>query len=384
MSQPAKWWPDPYGRFEQRYFDGEAWTAHVISGGEQTIDPLGTTVSVPFAAPTSDPIAGLAGSTGSGSAASPTSPAAGVPIREFLDGVGPEARTRSAVHLSIALAGVGGVVAAAGVGIAILGDSDSSRPRNLAAAIVILALAYAIRLGVKSQAEARSAAVGAAAVGIPALAAAITNTGDGGGTAVLAALLFIVAWAAPGMRGRPLLLGEGAVSLVLALTTFDNTSTTVNTGLFNFGPTNVIGGKSWMFVIAAVALLALVWWLDAQGYHGVGTSLVVAAVLSTAFAVLKVVENLSSTSSALLLAVAGLAVAVVGDHGQRRASTWFGVAVAAIGTVAAFISALEPSSTGDTATSLIFAGLALVVVPLAVKAIRASRSRASGESVAPL
>lgn len=382
MSQPAKWWPDPYGRFEQRYFDGEAWTAHVISGGEQTVDPLGTTVSVPFAAPTSDPIAGLAGSTGSGSAASPTSPAAGVPIREFLDGIGPEARTRSAVHLSIALAGVGGVVAAAGVGIAILGDSDSSRPRNLTAAIVILALAYAIRLGVKSQAEARSAAVGAAAVGIPALAAAITNTGNGGGTAVLAALLFIVAWAAPGMRGRPLLLGEGAVSLVLALTTVDSTETTVNTGLFDFGRTNVIGGKSWMFVIAAVALLALVWWLDAQGYHGVGTSLVVAAVLSTAFAVLKVVENLSSTSSALLLAVAGLAVAVVGDHGQRRASTWFGVAVAAIGTVAAFISALAPSSTGDTATSLIFAGLALVVVPLAVKAI--SASRASGGSVAPL
>ena len=93
----------------------------------------------------------------------------------------------------------------------------------------------------------------------------------------------------------------------------------------------MIGGKSWMFVIAAVALLALVWWLDSQGYHGVGTSLVVAAVLSTVFAVLKVIENLSSTSSALLLAVAGLAVAVVGDHGQRRASTWFGVAVAASG-----------------------------------------------------
>ncbi len=380
MSQPAKWWPDPYGRFEQRYFDGEAWTAHVISGGEQTVDPLGTTVSVPFSAPTSDPITGPAGSEGA-AAATTTSPAAGVPIRRFLDGLGTEACTRSAVHLSIALAGVGGVVAAVGVGVAILGDSDSSRPRNLTAAIVILVLAYAIRLGVKSQPEARSAAVGAAAVGIPALAAAITNIGDGGGTAVLAALLLIAAWAAPGMRGRPLLLGEGAVSFVLALTTLDSTETTVNTGLFNFGPTNVIGGKSWMFVIAAVALLALVWWLDAQGYHGVGTSLVVAAVLSTAFAVLKVVENLSSTSSALLLAVAGLAVAVVGDHGQRRASTWFGVAVAAIGTVAAFISALEPSSTGDTATSLIFAGLALVVIPLAVKAIRASR--ASGGSVAP-
>ncbi|MEO8265824.1 MAG: DUF2510 domain-containing protein [Ilumatobacteraceae bacterium] len=379
MSQPAKWWPDPYGRFEQRYFDGEAWTAHVISSGKQTVDPLGTTVSVPFAAPTSDPIAGPAGAETS---ATTPSPVAGVPIRQFLDGLGAEARTRSAVHLSIALAGVGGVVAAAGIGLAILGDSGSSRSRNLTAAIVIMALAYAIRLGVKSQPEARSAAVGAAAVGIPALAVAITNTADGGGTAVLAAVFLIAAWAAPGMRGRPLLLGEGAASFVLALSTFDSTDTTVNTGLFNFGPTNVVGGKSWMFVIAAVLLLALVWWLDAQGYHGVGTSLVVAAVLSTAFAVLKVVENLSSTSSALLLAVAGLAVAVVGDHGQRRASTWFGVAVAAIGTVAAFVSALEPSSTGDIATSLILAGLAMVVVPLAVKAVRASR--ASGGSVAPL
>jgi hypothetical protein len=193
-------------------------------------------------------------------------------------------------------------------------------------------------------------------------------------------VFFIAAWAAPGMRGRPLLLGEAAVSVVLALSTVSSDSQD-STTLFDLGPANVIGGKSWMFVIAAVALLALVWWLDAQGYHGVGTSLVVAAVLSTAFAVLKVVENLSSTSSALLLTVAGLAVAVVGDHGQRRASTWFGVAVAAIGIVAAFISALEPSSTGDTATSLIFAGLALIVVPLAVKAIRASR--ASGGSVAP-
>ena len=97
---------------------------------------------------------------------------------------------------------------------------------------------------------------------------------------------------------------------------------------------------------------------------------------------LKVVETLGSTGAALLIALTGLAVAIVGDHGQRRASTWFGVAVAAIGTVAAFISALEPSSAGDAATSLIFAGLALVVVPLAVKAIRASR--ASGGSVAPL
>ena len=379
MSQPAKWWPDPYGRFEQRYFDGENWTAHVISHGEQAVDPLGSTVSVPFAAPTSDPIDGTA--TTAATATATTTATSAAQMRQFLDGLGAEALTRPPVHLSIALAGVGGVVVAVGIGLAILGDSGSSRPRNLIAAIVIVGLAYAIRLGVKSQAEARSAAVGMVAAGLPSLAAAITNRSDGGGTAILAAALLVVAWAAPGMRGRPLLLGEGAVAFVLALSTTSSDTSSINTGVFNFGPANVIGGKSWMFVIAAMALLALVWWLDAQGYHGVGTNLVVAAILSTAFAVLKVVEDLTSTSGALMLAVAGLAVAVVGDHGQRRASTWFGVAVGAIGTVAAFTSALTPSSTGDIATTLIFAGLALVIAPLLVKAIRASR--ASDGSVAP-
>jgi Protein of unknown function (DUF2510) len=40
MSQPAGWLPDPYGRFAQRYWDGNAFTNRV-----------GTTVSVPFATP---------------------------------------------------------------------------------------------------------------------------------------------------------------------------------------------------------------------------------------------------------------------------------------------------------------------------------------------
>lgn len=368
MSQPAKWWPDPYGRFQQRYFDGSNWTAHVInSGGEQTIDPLGTTVAVPFSTPTSSPMADA-------SAVTPTTPAGTASsLRGFLDGLGPETRTRPSVHLSIALAGAGGAAAASGLAVAIIGDSNSSKPRNVVAAATVVVIAYVLRLGVKSQPEMRSAAVGAAAVGIPGLAAATTNVGDGGGTLVLAAVLLIAAWALPGMRGRPLLLGAGAVALVLALTTFGN-NTADGTEVFDLGPADVIGGEAWLFVIVAVAFLAMVWWLDENGFHGVGTSLVVAAILATAFGVLKVVQDLGSTGAALLLAAAGLAVAVVGDHGQRRATTWFGVAVAAVATIAAFFSALEPSSTGGTASTLIFSGLALAAVPALWKAIRASRT----------
>lgn len=368
MSQPARWWPDPYGRFQQRYFDGSLWTAHVIdTNGMQTVDRLGTTVSVPFVTPTDSPLTEPL--TEPHAAAAATTSAATHSLTAYLGELGPDARNRAGVRLTIALAGVGGVAVAAGIASALIGDNADGRPRKIAAAAVVVAIAYALRLGVKSQPELRAAAVGAAAVGIPGLAAAITNGDHIGAALVLAAALLIAAWALPGMRGRPLLLGAGAVALVLALTTFSN-STSGDTQLFNLGVADFIGGKSWLFVIAAVVLLGQVWWLDAHGYYGLGTSLIVAALLATALAVFKVVESLGSTGAALLIAFTGLAVAIVGDHGQRRASTWFGVAVAAIGTVAVFASSLKPSSAGDIATTLILSGAALVVIPLVVKRMR--------------
>ena len=36
---PAAWHPDPYGRHQQRYWDGNRWTEHVASGGQQGVDP---------------------------------------------------------------------------------------------------------------------------------------------------------------------------------------------------------------------------------------------------------------------------------------------------------------------------------------------------------
>jgi len=40
MSTPAAWHPDPTGRHELRYWDGNAWTAHVSNRGVQGTDPL--------------------------------------------------------------------------------------------------------------------------------------------------------------------------------------------------------------------------------------------------------------------------------------------------------------------------------------------------------
>ena len=36
---PAGWYPDPSGRFEMRYWDGNGWTEHVARGGQQFTDP---------------------------------------------------------------------------------------------------------------------------------------------------------------------------------------------------------------------------------------------------------------------------------------------------------------------------------------------------------
>jgi hypothetical protein len=34
------WYPDPTGRHEWRYFDGQVWTAHVADQGQASLDPI--------------------------------------------------------------------------------------------------------------------------------------------------------------------------------------------------------------------------------------------------------------------------------------------------------------------------------------------------------
>jgi hypothetical protein len=47
------WYPDPAGRHEQRWYDGTAWTDHVVDGGARAEDPLAPRAapSGPMAAP---------------------------------------------------------------------------------------------------------------------------------------------------------------------------------------------------------------------------------------------------------------------------------------------------------------------------------------------
>jgi hypothetical protein len=51
MTQPPGWFPDPFGRYQQRYHDGTAWTAHVVGPDGPVVDPLGASTVVPFVLP---------------------------------------------------------------------------------------------------------------------------------------------------------------------------------------------------------------------------------------------------------------------------------------------------------------------------------------------
>ncbi|HLF40155.1 MAG TPA: phospholipid scramblase-related protein [Acidimicrobiia bacterium] len=50
MATEANWYPDPSGRHELRYWDGQRWTEHVSSHGRQSTDPQVVAESIPTVA----------------------------------------------------------------------------------------------------------------------------------------------------------------------------------------------------------------------------------------------------------------------------------------------------------------------------------------------
>ena len=80
------WFPDPRGRFEQRYWDGAKWTAHVARAGATMVDPDGIaagparTAARGFAAPDAAANAGNAAGNGGGNAGNAGGNAANVGV----------------------------------------------------------------------------------------------------------------------------------------------------------------------------------------------------------------------------------------------------------------------------------------------------------------
>ncbi len=401
MSQvPAGWHHDPYGRFQYRYWDGESWTEHVSTGGQQQVDPLGASTVIPFAIPDSA-IAGAdaspadlvdepaeAGSGGSG-------------LTSFLDGLGPDTRERPTPLLRSASSGIGGAILAAGA-LVLAAPDDDPRAVVIIVSALLLAAALTIRLGAKV-AEMQAAATGIAAVAIPTFAVAVTIS-DGSSdflTGALLTVLYFAAWALPGFRGRNLFLGLAALALLGtfgALTSDDDGMADRCAGYLDDGDwdrydeecgdyyyegnsflpgdlTDNIGTQGAIYLLGAGAFLGGTWYLDRRGYRGAGTALAAAGLFAAFTGTLLLIDEFGETWGPLLMIAVGVIVSIVGSHGSRRATTWWGAVLAAAGIVALVITEMEPSSVDAVGGSLLIAGAVLVIAPMLATGLRRLREQ---------
>lgn len=371
MSQAEGWFADPYGRFEHRFYDGLRWTAHVSTGGNAQIDPAGFTPSAPASPP---PPAGSAGVVPppapvlTGTEPTPPAAAAGPSLRERLDQLGPDAKERPAASLHTALAGAGGAFVGAGVILACIGQSFS-RGRAFVAGLLAVGGGVAIRMLLPKHLELGAAAVGLGAVGIAAIAGATVGDSVSALPFVVATLLYLAAWVAPGFRGRPLMVGLGAFSVVLTLaaaTTSDGAfcdeySCSTEDVLFE-----QLQRAGVAFLVSAALLLGLVWLSDRHGFRGIGTGLAASALLAAAIGTGATMSNLGGVGGGILIALVGLIICAVGSHGARRATTWYGATTAANGIVALMVGMFTPESTGDSGALLVVGGLLLIGIPIAI------------------
>ena len=145
MSQvPAGWFDDPYGRFQQRYWDGARWTEHVATEGRAMVDPMGAVAVVPFATPSSafDPEAAQSASVAeAGTAGDDASTRPGAIA--LLDRLGEPARERTRPSLRAAVSGLGGAVLAIGV-IALVAGYSAGRGRIIAGAVGVMIAAFGV------------------------------------------------------------------------------------------------------------------------------------------------------------------------------------------------------------------------------------------------
>ena len=404
--QAAGWYNDPYGRFQQRYWSGAAWTEHVITNGAQQIDPMGASTVIPFAIPPTayttptDPGAaaahGLAALDGQEAAPSDSAPSGKVDT--FLEGLGPDAKERPRPGLRAAMAGLGGAVVAIGVLIATQGE-EPTRGVFIGVSLALMVAAWALRTFVKLE-EAKAAAVGIVVVAIPTFAAAVTVTDNQGGflTGLLAAVLFLAAWALPGFKGRNLLLGLGAIALVGAFGALsaDAKADTakcdqyLNDGNFDafdaecadyyddaggvgflpVGLTENLGTQGIIYLGGAGALLGLTWWLDRRRYRGAATGLCAAGLTSAVVGAGLLADEFGDTTGPLLVLIVGLVICIVGTHGARRATTWWGAALAAGGIVSLVAVQMKPSSATANGAMAIITGLVLVAIAMLSAPIR--------------
>lgn len=326
--------------------------------------------------------------------ANSTTEAAGAPQVGVADRVsqwlGETNAERPQPNLMSAFAGIGGSLAGFGLLMVISGDGDSQRGAIVAGSLITMALALGLRL-LPTPAPAKAAAVGMSVVAIPAFAIAATVGGDDANflTGAVMAALSLTAWALPGFRHRHVLLGIGALALISAFgslsapdhnTLADRCNAYANEGdwesfdaecndvyyyddsssFLPAGLTDNLGEQGAIYLAGAVLCFGSTWWLDRRQRRGPGAALCTAGLLSSVAGTTLLAADLGDDAGPVFVAIVGLLVCVVGTHGSRRATTWWGAAMASVGLVWFVMLQATPDSTRSIGGAIIIAGALLV------------------------
>jgi hypothetical protein len=256
-------------------------------------------------------------------------------------------------------------------------------------------------------AAAKDAAVGMVVVGGITFAVAATVSDNQGGlsTALIAAALFLAAWALPGFRSRNLLLGLGALALVGAfgsLTSSDNSDVRkcdqyLSEGQYDLfdaecngvydnsgngwlpgGVTDNLGTQGVVYLLGAGTFLGLTWWLDRRAYHGTATGLCAAGLASALIGTALLANQFGSETGPILVTIVGLLICAVGTHGARRATTWWGGALASIGVIAFVGVQWEPASNSAIGGVLVVSGMVLVGIAMLAALTRKAKGNDTG------
>jgi len=333
-----------------------------------------------------------------------TEPLAEPQSSSFLDSLGERGRRRAEPRTSIALAGAGCALGILGVLIVAgdtgLGDDgDFNKFPGLVLSALVVAAGYFVLAQAKRGAVATGGTV-AAALGVPPFMLFLTFSEDKfppystEGILIVSTLVWLASYAIGPGRGRPFFLGAGLIGLWLTvLQVIEKVFTApfeAIDGFFGggFGPSansldldtgdtietgGSFGGEPSIPDPATIGILSLAFGiafliigrrLDRRGHHGVATPFALAALPCLFVGVLGLSPDLEAAGTGLLMVLIGLGLAYHGATVWRRATTWIGGGVTAVGLGVFLTDMTDDATIGGML--FIAAGIGLVFAAHAV------------------
>lgn len=425
----AGWYPDPYGRFPIRWFDGQQWTAHVQVDGSAKIDPMGagydpkpadiqlqSEVSEvqqeqqdePHLGARQDPPAteatGRARFAEASAKVEERAQAWTQALTPFLESLGPVARQRPEPSLIHSIAAGGGAVGFVGLWLLLVGegawdDSPSLGTLAVVSGLVIVG-AWFVMTRIPDHLDfLRYPAVAASLLAIPTLSGALTvdtaSTASGQTipTAALgiSAAAYLVGWSVIGFKGRPTFLASGLIFAVLTLSSALADRSQFRGGSFDrWGNRNPVlsfvedleyqlGLQATFLVIASILLLLIALQLDRSGFFGVATGFVLSGLLTAGAVAAIAYFTTTPVLVGILLFVATVLACSIGVAGQRRATTWIGAAGLVVWIPGVFGAVFRPDSLTSVGFVVLIGAAALIVAPTyALKTINKSKESKQG------